>query len=207
MRVNAKPITDPAAIYCPCCSTPLYEVGAHHSRVSDGGYLITDGDSMSGVWHGLPEDDRAKGWIADFQVGKCRACHEGYYFVAMSFVQSPGDDQVMEYLLGDIPAGPETNFHCTIEEGTLDVPEPWIMQQHASPVGLIQRHLLGPWKIDHLLPQPEDQDDEDAWVAYEADFERSAQEEDPLWSGAGTRRALTLWRPLHDLNAHMSATR
>lgn len=158
MRIELEAITDMHAIKCPSCDADIYHLFPDRSVVPGGGYFITDGDSIPGVWRGLRADQKERAYAHALEVGKCRECGKTYRFAISTFIDVVNDDHRADrYLHLNTDLDKETNYLCHPVDGPAVLPEKWFMHEYATDIGPMHYHYVGPFKN-------EDDDAMKTWV-------------------------------------------
>lgn len=149
MRIELEAITDRHEIKCPSCESDIYHLFSDRSAVPGGGYYISDGDSIPGVWRGLREDQKERAYDHALLVGSCRECGETYRFATASFIDVVNENHRADpYLHLNTDLGKETNYLCRPIDGPAIFPEKWFVHEYATDIGPMHHHFVGPFKSD-----------------------------------------------------------
>jgi uncharacterized protein YbaR (Trm112 family) len=141
-------LSDPHILTCPSCSTPLAAVRRERFEVIGRKHWLRDGDTIPGIYESLGSCQAdPSGFICSLNVGDCPHCRLDYYVVEAQMMNAPWDD-AEPYLCFNVPLGAGRNSLCTMIEPIAAVPASWVMQEFDTPLGLMQSHIFGPWRLD-----------------------------------------------------------
>ncbi len=152
--ITLQPIETEIELKCPHCNQPIYRVLKNDSEVIQGGHWLRDGDTISGFYGALADEQRKpNGFDCQLLVGSQSCCRRDYYVVECQFIDAEFERDEEEYLLHFF----EKHLHgkhakivnCTASyqgEESL-VPPQWIVTQAPSPKGMIHSHLFGPFPL------------------------------------------------------------
>lgn len=149
MHIELEAITGRHEIKCPTCNADIYHLFHDRSAVPGGGYFITDGDGIPGVWKGLRDDQKERAYAHALEVGNCRECGETYRFAISTFIDVSNDDpRVDPYLYLNTHLGKRTNYLCRPVGGPEILPEKWFVHEYATDIGPMHYHYVGPFRTE-----------------------------------------------------------
>lgn len=148
MKTDSTRVTDHHHLNCPKCNQPVFTVYPDHEEVPGGGYWLTDGDTVDGVWDKLTEIQKI-GVASDYEllIGNCYECGNDYYVVTLGFCASE-DDIAYAMLYNNIAPLSVKNFVSSSKEGYGFPVKEWYTQQCETSVGPVFQHYFGPFHLD-----------------------------------------------------------
>ena len=194
-EIQATHLTSSRALNCPSCGKTVLLVHPDRTEVPAGKYWLDDGDRIPGIWAQLTDLQRTPdGSDCALMIGHCAQCGEGYYVILASFMNATEAD-VGEYLRFNMPFDAERNVLCKLGNPIEGVPAHWIMQEYETPLGLMQTHIFGTWRLDDLglVSGP--------WGVSSC---RDSGVKSSPWDH-GRALLLTIWDPLRALHPGLSA--
>lgn len=148
MKTHSTRVTEHHHLNCPKCSQPVFTVYPDRQEVPGGGYWLTDGDTVGGVWDKLTETQK-NGITSDYElmIGNCRKCHADYYTVGLSFCASK-DFIAIETLRGNIAPLSVKNYVSSAPEFHNFPVKEWYTKQSQTSVGPTFEHCFGPFHLN-----------------------------------------------------------
>jgi hypothetical protein len=148
MKIHSTRVTDHHHLNCPNCNKPVFTVYPDQEEVPGGGYWLTDGDTVGGVWDKLTEIQKT-GVASDYElmIGHCSECSHDYYVVTLGFSASI-DDIAYAMLYDNIAPLSVKNFVSSSKEGCEFPVKEWYTHQCETSVGPTFKHYFGPFHLD-----------------------------------------------------------
>lgn len=148
--IHMAPIEATTTIQCPCCGTPRLKVHADRMEVIGSRYWLSDGDTISGLWHLLTDAQKLpNNFDYEMMVGECHACDERYYVAEACFLA--GDRELTEpYLHRNAQTLSDRLFACSSSVQIDGVPTTWLCEVSETPHGPRHLHTFGPFPLDSI---------------------------------------------------------
>lgn len=145
---------------CPNCGQPRLVAKPKSVNVPGGGYFLSDGDTIFGLYQKLVDAgfEKAIDVIApnawdtvnydyDLLVGECPFCGEEYFVLQVSMIDDAVEvdrEFVESYFRENAPVPPPTNFVATLAEQNLQ----WLVHRHDTSKGVSLTHVIGPFGLE-----------------------------------------------------------
>lgn len=147
-EIQTTRLTSTHPLNCPACNKPLLLVHPESTEVPDRETWLQDGDAIPVLFGQLSEQQKTpEGFDYLLMVGTCAYCGEDYYAILANFLNASGEE-ALEYVHFNEPLEQERNFLCRLSEPVERVPENWILQEYATPVGPMHAYTFGPWRLE-----------------------------------------------------------
>lgn len=152
--ITLQPIEAEIELKCPHCNQPIYRVLKNDSEVIQGRYWLRDGDTISGFYNALTDEQKQpNGFDCQLLIGSQACCEQDYYVVECQLLDAEFNRDEEGYLIhffekhihGD--RAKIVNFTAHYQDKERLVPQEWIVTQAASPKRIIQSHLFGPFPL------------------------------------------------------------
>jgi hypothetical protein len=144
--ITRTAIVNEHALTCPTCAKAVFVASGTKSEVPGGGYWLSDGDTVGGVYQALTDRQRsAQDFSYELLVGTCRACDADFYVVEASFM--PAHPSSEEYLHFNMPLEIEKNFVCSLNLPSKAEPLLWLQHEYLTAVGTMRHNVFGPYKL------------------------------------------------------------
>ena len=99
--ITLQPIETQVELNCPHCNQPIYRVLKNDSEVIQGGYWLRDGDTISGLYSALTDEQKkTNGFDYELLVGSQSCCGQDYYVVECQIIDAEFDRDQEGYLIG-----------------------------------------------------------------------------------------------------------
>ena len=152
--ITLQPIETEIELKCPHCKQPIYRVLKNDSEVIRGGYWLRDGDTISGLYSALTDEQKKpNGFDYELLVGDQSCCGQDYYVVECQIIDAEFDRDEEKYLIHFFNKHLHSEYtlvvNCTANYQGKEslVPSQWIVTQVPSPKGIIHSHLFGPFPL------------------------------------------------------------
>ncbi len=198
IEIRVSPLTGVHAINCPACRKPVLLAHRDRYELPNQVPCFRDGDCVPGVYEALSNAQKTP---ASFEyvllAGNCPSCHESYFVVEVTF-GAFSDAGACEWLgWGEFERGPVKISLCAAPTATDVVPHEWIVAEYDSARGLIQRHTLGPWRLD---------DPTTVCGPFGVSMCQGSLDEGDPWDRS-KKLLLAMWDSLRDLHPDLRAAR
>lgn len=152
--ITLQPIETDVELKCPHCNQPIYRVLPNDSEVIRGGYWLRDGDTISGFYNALTDEQKQpNGFDCGLVVGSQACCEQDYYVVECQLIDAEFERDEEGYLIHFFEqhfygeSAEIVNFTAHSQGKEKLVIQEWIVTQAPSPKGIIQSHLFGPFPL------------------------------------------------------------
>ena len=150
-------IDQPVTFACPHCAHALLVATAQALDTPGRQAWLFDGDTLP-VRDRLSAAQRERAYDAHFMVGTCPACEGEYQVVDLTLLAgiaseavrngSDAERQAFNYLVGNQVGEGQVYATCRSADPTPGLPPFWLLTRSTTPYGVLDRHSLGPFKID-----------------------------------------------------------
>lgn len=150
-------IDQPVTFACPHCAHPLLVATANGLDTPGRQAWLFDGDTLP-VRDRLSAAQRERAYDAHFMVGSCPACEGEYQVVDLTLLAgvsseavrngSDAERRAFNYLIGNQVGEDHVYAACRSAEPMPSLPPLWLLARSTTPYGVLDRHSLGPFKID-----------------------------------------------------------